>query len=63
MTVLAGRTGDEDIPTACFATMAEHKSGARYICVTVGRITDDQPSVSASQSTEDMKTIYGRVRV
>ncbi len=58
MTVIGGKTGYEDIPTACFVTMAEHKNGSRYICVTVGKTAANQASVSASQSTTDTETIY-----
>ena len=58
MTVIGGKTGYEDIPTACFVTIAEQKNGARYICVTVGRTAENQGSVSAKQSTTDTETIY-----
>lgn len=58
MTVIGGKTGYEDIPTACFVTIAEQKNGARYICVTVGRTAENQGGVSAKQSTTDTETIY-----
>ena len=58
MTVIGGKTGYEDIPTACFVTIAEHKNGSRYICVTVGRTAETQATVSPSQSTTDTETIY-----
>ena len=58
MTVIGGKTGYEDIPTACFVTIAEHKNGSRYICVTVGRTAETQTTVSPSQSTTDTETIY-----
>ncbi len=58
VTVMGGKTGYEDIPTACFVTYAEGKSGGKYICVTVGRITDHDTAVSAATSTADTKIIY-----
>ena len=59
MTVIGGKTGYEDIPTACFVTVAEHNNGQRYICVTVGRTTGTgQATVTAKQSTTDTETIY-----
>ncbi len=58
VTVKAGKTGYEDPPSACFVTYAEGKSGQRYICVVVGRISESEAKVSASQSTADTKTIY-----
>ena len=58
MTVIGGKTGYEDIPTACFVTMAEHKNGQRYICVTVGRTGEGQTPVTAKQSTTDTETVY-----
>ena len=58
MTVIGGKTGYEDIPTACFVTVAEHKNGSKYICVTVGRTSANQTQISASQSTTDTETVY-----
>lgn len=58
ITVIGGKTGYEDIPTACFVTIAEHKNGSRYICVTVGRTAKDQTTVSPKTSTTDTETIY-----
>ena len=58
MTVIGGKTGYEDIPSACFVTIAEHKNGQRYICVTVGRTGNGQPAVTSKQSTTDTETIY-----
>lgn len=58
MTVIGGKTGYEDIPTACFVTVAEHKNGSKYICVTVGRTSETQVGISAKQSTTDTETIY-----
>lgn len=56
--VKAGKTGYEDVPTACFVTYAEGKNGGKYICVTVGRIDSSGGAVSSKQSTTDTKTIY-----
>jgi D-alanyl-D-alanine carboxypeptidase len=58
MTVIGGKTGYEDIPTACFVTIAEHKNGSKYICVTVGRTVENQATVSPEKSTTDTETIY-----
>ena len=58
MTVIGGKTGYEDIPTACFVTIAEHKNGQRYICVTVGRTGNGQASVDPKTSTTDTETVY-----
>ena len=58
MTVIGGKTGYEDIPTACFVTIAENKNGSRYICVTVGRTSETQAGISTTQSTTDTETIY-----
>lgn len=57
-TVKGGKTGYEDIPTACFVTYAEGKNGGKYICVVVGRISESGNSVSAAMSTADTKKIY-----
>jgi len=58
MSVIAGKTGWEDIPKACFVTFAEDTStDKKYICVTVGRISGGQP-LEESQSTADTRTIY-----
>jgi D-alanyl-D-alanine carboxypeptidase (penicillin-binding protein 5/6) len=57
-TVKGGKTGYEDIPTACFVTYAEGKNGVKYICVVVGRIDDSGSTVSAAMSTSDTKKIY-----
>ena len=58
MVVIGGKTGYEDVPTACFVTVAENKNGGRYICVTVGRTAENQGAVSAKQSTIDTEYIY-----
>ena len=58
VTVKAGKTGYETIPTGCFVTYAVGKDGKNYVCVQVGRIDDSQASVSAATSTADTKKIY-----
>ena len=59
MMFIGGKTGWENIPQACFVTVAmDDVTKKEYICVTVGRIDETQPSVSASQSTADAKYIY-----
>ena len=57
--VLGGKTGYEDIPTSCFVTYAQNtETNAYYVCVTVGRITEEGAKINNSQSTTDTKTIY-----
>ncbi|MBE6632268.1 MAG: D-alanyl-D-alanine carboxypeptidase [Ruminococcaceae bacterium] len=57
--IYGGKTGYEDIPTSCFVTYAQNtETKTEYICVTVGRISKDQPAVSNAESTEDTKKIY-----
>ena len=58
MKAIGGKTGYEDIPTACFVTIAEHKNGSRYICVTVGRTATTQGAVNPKTSTIDTEYIY-----
>ena len=60
MKAIAGKTGGEDIPSSCFVTVAENTTtGDKYICVTVGRITQSDGSyVSEATSTSDTKKIY-----
>lgn len=58
VTVKGGKTGYEDIPTACFVTYAQAKNGKQYICVTVGRISEAGAKISAAQSTTDTKAVY-----
>ncbi|MBE6546694.1 MAG: D-alanyl-D-alanine carboxypeptidase [Ruminococcaceae bacterium] len=59
MAFIAGKTGNETIPSSCFVTAAENtENGKQYICVTVGRIDDTQTRVSDSASTADAKYIY-----
>lgn len=57
-TVKGGKTGYEDIPTACFVTYAEGENGGTYVCVVVGRIDGSASKVSAAASTADTKKIY-----
>ncbi len=57
--IIAGRTGYEDISSACYATVAlDASSGKQYICITVGRTDASQSTVSATQCTKDTKDIY-----
>ena len=59
LTAIAGKTGYEDIPTACFVTVAKNSStGKEYICVVVGRIDASQPIIGTPTSTSDTKTLY-----
>ena len=60
MKIIAGKTGGEDIPSSCFVTVAtDSRTGEQYICVTVGRINQDDGSyVKEATSTEDTKKIY-----
>ncbi len=59
MAFIAGKTGNETIPSSCFVTVAENtENGKQYICVTVGRINAEQIKVSDSASTADAKYIY-----
>lgn len=55
--IVAGKTGWETIPVYCFVTAAE-KNGEIYVCVTVGRLSEDQPKISEANSTSDHKYIY-----
>lgn len=59
MKFMGGKTGYEDLPTACFATVAQDTgTGKYYICVTVGRGSVSETAVSAAGCTEDAKYIY-----
>ena len=56
-----GKTGYEDIPTACFVTVAKNTvTGQEFICVTVGRTDASQAVVSSGVCTADAKYIYRR---
>ena len=55
---LAGKTGYESIPTNCFVTAAKHDNGTVFVCVQVGRIISDAPSINSSTSTKDTRNIY-----
>ena len=57
-----GKTGWEEVPKACFVTVAQNteKTDEWYICVTVGRITTADAEVSASECTKDAKYLYRR---
>ncbi len=59
MTVIAGKTGWETIPTSCFVTVAKHEpTGKTYVCVTVGRISSSQTLINNETSTNDTKYLY-----
>lgn len=58
VTVIAGKTGKEEIPRNCFVTYAVDKNGVGYVAVTVGRANESQPGVLATESTADTKYIY-----
>lgn len=59
MKFVGGKTGYEDVPTACFATVAQDTgTGKYYICVTVGRGSTSNSSVNEASSTADAKHIY-----
>jgi D-alanyl-D-alanine carboxypeptidase len=59
ITIIGGKTGYEDIPTATFVTVAENpKAQKQYVCVVAGRTSESQPSVSTAQSTADTRKIY-----
>ncbi|MBO5883843.1 MAG: D-alanyl-D-alanine carboxypeptidase [Clostridia bacterium] len=58
VTVIAGKTGKEEIPRNCFVTYATDANGVGYVAVTVGRSNESQPGVLAAESTADMKYIY-----
>lgn len=60
MKIIAGKTGSEDTPTACFVTVAKDDStGKTYVCVTVGRIRKGEGTgVSTTVSTSDTKHLY-----
>lgn len=57
--ILGGKTGYEDIPRYCFVTYAKNtETGTEYICVTVGRSSNEQYKISLAESTNDTKRIY-----
>ncbi len=58
MRIICGKTGWEEIPRACFVTVATDSNGKQYICVTVGRVNKNQSIVYASESTADTRYIY-----
>lgn len=57
MRIRGGKTGKEDIPSNCFVTVAEN-GGKWYVCVTVGRISQSEPSVAMHASTTDARYLY-----
>ena len=57
--VIAGKTGGEDIPSACFVTVAKDSStGEQYICVVIGRIDNSGTKISEAGSTKDTIKVY-----
>ena len=57
--ILGGKTGYEDIPRYCFVTYAKNTAtGTEYVCVTVGRSSEEQYSIRLAESTNDTKRIY-----
>ena len=57
--IVGGKTGYEDIPAYCYVTAGQDDTtGRRYVCVQVGRISDDQAYVGEKQSTDDTRVIY-----
>lgn len=60
---IGGKTGYETIPQACFVTAGlDDKTNRMYVCVQVGRINEEQKSLtlkdSVSQSTNETRYIY-----
>ena len=56
--IMAGKTGWEEIPRACFVTYAIDNNGKGYICVVVGRSATSQPNVLSTDSTADTRYLY-----
>ena len=57
--IVGGKTGYETIPTNCFVTAGvDDVTGRRYVCVQVGRIDKNQPTVNSSNSTYDTREMY-----
>ena len=56
--ICGGKTGYEDIPTACLVTYAKHSNGEEYVCVTVGRTGEPSPKLTNPQAATDTKSIY-----
>lgn len=59
--LIGGKTGYETIPTNCFVTAGRNDvTGTLFVCVQVGRISSDTPTVSSKVSTDDTREIYQR---
>ncbi len=57
--ILGGKTGYEDVPTSCFVTAAwDDVTQRKYVCVQVGRINSEQPTIDTKTSTYDTKVMY-----
>ena len=57
--IIGGKTGYETVPMNCYVTAGINDvTGTMYVCVQVGRISDDQPEISAKTSTDDNRLIY-----
>ena len=57
--IVGGKTGYEDIPNFCYVTAGEDDTtGRKYVCVQVGRISENEGKVGEQQSTNDTRTIY-----
>ena len=57
--IVGGKTGYEDIPAYCYVTAGQDDTtGRKYVCVQVGRVSNDQAYVGEKQSTDDTRTIY-----
>ena len=57
--IVGGKTGYEDIPTACFVTAGvDDVTGRRYVCVQVGRVNKDQGKIDKRTSTFDTREMY-----
>ncbi len=59
--LMAGKTGYETIPTNCFVTAGRNDTtGTLFVCVQVGRISDDTAKITSKVSTDDTREIYQR---
>ena len=62
--IISGKTGYEDIPTACFVTAAtDTETGRNYVCVQVGRIDSNQGKIDSKISTDDTRLMYQKYAV
>lgn len=60
--ILGGKTGYENIPSACLVTYAKNQStGEEYVCVTVGAkdaVADSSTGINNPQAATDTKAVY-----